>query len=550
MSTTEANLFVNIISEFQGKGLTQAQTKLGSFEALAKRAAKTFAAVFAADKIIGFGKASVQAFLAEEKALALLDQTLRNVGLGFDSLNMNQFVKDLEAATGVAKDQLIPALQTLVTYTGNAAKSQDLLKLALDVSAGSGKDLQTVSDALAKAYAGQTTTLAKLGVGISSLTVQSKNFAQLQEILVKTWGGSAATAADTYSGKVARLKTAFDDLKVAVGQSLVDSFTTLAGSTGNIDGAMSKIQTLSMWLSGWVAALTGGFQIIEGLFVKIGSNPLVKWAMSHFTLLKWLLGAATSDVVKLGEQKAYDAKLRENTKILEQQYKTQKVVDDAAAKANAASLAAKNKQLALDKASLQLKQAAKVFDNQAAEVWAAQQGKITDSDKARLKLMQDQIALQDAINNNDAVLATSLASRVQQDITNIHALQGAVDGIKITDNPFQPLEDSALKTKMTIEQMIAALANITKGIPALQATIAPTSVTSTATSQLVNGLDFTSSGGMSVGQGAGQVPSVNVQVQIGNQAINDVVTTATQNSSASGVPLNYGRLNSNVLGNL
>ena len=89
MSATNSSVYINLITDYQGKGVKQAESSLAGFEQLAKKAAKTFAGLFAVDKIKQFGQASMEAFLADQRALAVLDQTLTNVGLGFKEFELN-----------------------------------------------------------------------------------------------------------------------------------------------------------------------------------------------------------------------------------------------------------------------------------------------------------------------------------------------------------------------------------------------------------------------------------------------------------------------------
>ena len=133
------------------------------FAAMGAAAAAAGAAIAA--MAIQLAVDGVQAAAQEEQALAKLQTALNNVGQGFMLSQVEGFIDDLQRATGVADDELRPALQTLVTATGDATQAQDLLSLALDVSAATGRDLTSVSSALAKAANGQFTQLNRLTNG-------------------------------------------------------------------------------------------------------------------------------------------------------------------------------------------------------------------------------------------------------------------------------------------------------------------------------------------------------------------------------------------------
>jgi hypothetical protein len=137
-------------------------------------------------------------------------------------------------ATGVADDQLRPAYQRLAIATGDLTKSQDLLTLALDISAATGKDVETVSNALGKAYEGNTGSLTRLGVGLSAAEIKTLGLEGAISQLSSTFGGAAATQADTFQGKIARVQVAFDEAKETLGTALlplIEKFLTFITTT-------------------------------------------------------------------------------------------------------------------------------------------------------------------------------------------------------------------------------------------------------------------------------------------------------------------------------
>ncbi len=130
-------------------------------------------------------------------------------------------------ATGVADDQLRPALQRLATATGSVTKSQDLLNLALDISAATGKSVETVSNALGKAYEGNTSSLGRLGVGLSTAEIKTLGLEGTVKQLAQTFGGAATVQANTFEGQIARLKVGFDEAKESVGAALLPTLQRL-----------------------------------------------------------------------------------------------------------------------------------------------------------------------------------------------------------------------------------------------------------------------------------------------------------------------------------
>ena len=178
MSTNKASIYYDIITEYNGKGAKTAATSFGSLDSAGKKLAKTLAGVFSVVAIERFGKASIDAFAKEDAAIKVLSNTLGNLGLAFDTPQINSFITKLAESTGVMKEQLFPAFETLVRYTNDSKKAQDLLNLSLDISAGTGKDASAVALALGKAYGGNTVALGRLGAGLTKAELSSKNFSR------------------------------------------------------------------------------------------------------------------------------------------------------------------------------------------------------------------------------------------------------------------------------------------------------------------------------------------------------------------------------------
>ena len=186
---------------------------------------KAFAAAAAAAgaAAIAIGIEGVKAAIADEKAQTQLALALENAtGATEGQIKATEdSILKMSLATGVADDDLRPALQRLVISTGNITKAQDLLSTALDVSAATGKPLETVANALGKAYDGNTAALGKLGIGLSTAELKTMSFEQVQGRLSDLFGGAAAANAETYAGKIARVQVAFDEAKETVGTALL-----------------------------------------------------------------------------------------------------------------------------------------------------------------------------------------------------------------------------------------------------------------------------------------------------------------------------------------
>ena len=221
------------VTPMQKLGATM-RSMVGPAFLMAGAAAGAFAVKLAVD--------GIQAAMDEEKQLVSLKQALDNVGQGFAMPEVNQFIDDLRFATGVADDELRPAFQRLVTATRDAAKAQELLSLALDISVGTGKSLESVSLALAKAATGQASSLRRLGVPLSEAAVKSGDLSEITKELTQAFGGQAAAAAETFAGQLARIRDGFDELIEAFGAGFISAFDQAEGRVNTLAQALRDAQ--------------------------------------------------------------------------------------------------------------------------------------------------------------------------------------------------------------------------------------------------------------------------------------------------------------------
>lgn len=216
----EAGMTNSAMSKF-GSGLKSSVTPNFAAMGAAVAAVGVALAAFA----VQLGVDAVQAAAEEEEAVLRLQKALENVGQGFAAPGVEEFIDKLQRASGVADDELRPALQTLVTATGDAAQAQDLLGIALDVSAATGKDLTAVSAALAKASNGSFTAINKLtNSAIDPSILKTRDLSLITGELARLYGGQAAANAETFAGKMRRIGIALDELKESFGEGFIEAF--------------------------------------------------------------------------------------------------------------------------------------------------------------------------------------------------------------------------------------------------------------------------------------------------------------------------------------
>jgi len=225
---------IPIISSLNTKGFDAAKKEFASLQGFGAKSGfllqKAMVPAAGAVTALAGGLAlAAKAAIADEQSQKLLETQLRAT-LGPNQAladSMADFVDQTQLATGVADDELRPALAGLVRFTGDAAKAQELLTLSIDASKATGKDLVAVSTAIGKAYDGNFTALKKLGVPLDENIIKTKDFKAAQEALTAQFGGAAAANASTYAGRLQILKIRFDEMVEGIGYRVLPALGQL-----------------------------------------------------------------------------------------------------------------------------------------------------------------------------------------------------------------------------------------------------------------------------------------------------------------------------------
>jgi len=269
------------------KAVEDNSSKISEF---GKKAAAAFAVAAAAAVAYGTKLAidGVKAAIEDEQAQLRLAAALRTAtGATEGQIKATEdFILQTSLATGVADDSLRPALQRLAVSTKDTGEAQRLLSLALDISKGKGIELETVANALGRAQDGNTTALGRLGLGLSKAELATLSFTDVQQKLSDLYGGAAAANAETFQGKIDRLKVGFDEAKESLGVALlpqVEKFISFLNDTG--------IPTLQAFIDG----LTGE----DGLNDALTSTE--KNAQGFGNAIAWIADKVSSFIVFLRE---------------------------------------------------------------------------------------------------------------------------------------------------------------------------------------------------------------------------------------------------------
>jgi phage terminase small subunit len=237
MATGTRALTLKLLADVDNftKGLDKADKDVATFGDkvgdFGKKAGLAFAAAGAA-AVAYAGKLAidgVKSAIADAAAQEKLALTLKNVTGATDAqiAATEDYITKTSLAFGVTDDDLRPSLERLARATGDVEKAQKLQTVAIDVAAGSGKSLEAVTNAMAKAAEGNTAALGKLGIGLTSAQLKTMSMDQITAKLASTFENQASTQADTFQGKLNRLTIAFDEGKETVGAYILDAITPM-----------------------------------------------------------------------------------------------------------------------------------------------------------------------------------------------------------------------------------------------------------------------------------------------------------------------------------
>jgi hypothetical protein len=240
MATGNRTLKLSILADVDdlkkklGEADKAVETNASKIAEFGKKAAAAFAVAAAAAAAYGVKLAvdGVKSAIEDEQAQLRLAAALKSAtGATNAQIKATEdYITQTQLATGITDNELRASFQRLSVSTKDVTQSQKLLTLAIDVSKGTGKELGTVVEALSKAYEGQDTRLARLGIGLSQADLKAMDFTETTKALTNLYGGAAAANAETFQGRIDRLKQAFAEAQEEIGYRLlpfVEKFVNL-----------------------------------------------------------------------------------------------------------------------------------------------------------------------------------------------------------------------------------------------------------------------------------------------------------------------------------
>ena len=245
---------IPIISTFSAKGIRKAKEEFKSLEGVGKKTgfilSKAAIGATAAFAGLAAGAVAVGGFLFQAAKAADADRKsqidLAKTAEKFAKANKAQVaglestIEALMLATGIADDDLRPSLGRLIRSFKNTDKASRAMKIALDISGRTGKDLESVVEAMGKAADGSNTALLRLGTGLSKADLKGKSLDEVMALLETRFKGGAADAANTFEGRMDRLRARFGEIFEEVGYKVLPIFERLADMAIRVADAFAK----------------------------------------------------------------------------------------------------------------------------------------------------------------------------------------------------------------------------------------------------------------------------------------------------------------------
>lgn len=288
-----AGINIPIVSSLGGKGFEQAILQLKALETNGQKAGfaleKAFLpAIGALGALAVAGGFAVKAAIEDQESQVQLAQALKNtVGASNEVIASTEtMITQMSRASGVADDELRPAFAQLVRGTGSLTKAQEAMTLAMDIQAGTGQDLRSVTEALASAYAGNLKGLKGLSPEITKMIKDGAGLGEVIKVLGNNFQGAADVAGRSAKGQLALMNGAFTDMKESLGMALLPA----------LEAVIPMLVKFSDWAANHVNVIIAIGTGIAGIATAIATYVLVQKGanavMIVATALNWAMAAS------------------------------------------------------------------------------------------------------------------------------------------------------------------------------------------------------------------------------------------------------------------
>jgi hypothetical protein len=456
---TQSNIDIKIIAEFLGKNaFKQADSAATKLNRTVKSLGQSFGLAFGGAALGYAVKSTIKDFADAQRETVNLTNTVKNLGLAFDTPQVTAYVEQIGKLYGVTGEQAVPALQSLLSVTGSVSKSTQIMNTALDLAASRSADVASVAKDLANAYVGNTKGLNQYRLGLTKAELAAMTFEEIMNVIGKQTLGAADEAAQSLSGQLAILSEVSNQAKERIGGGLVEALGGLAGPNG-AGGAAQNIENLSIKVTNAITGfgyLVREVKVAQPILVAAGIAIGLAWApwFTAISVAALAIGAIGNAMKKNQPQIAMNtgplffpgsgdggykereaARKKAENEAIARNKQLAKLIKD---QAKAAADSVKQKRIAalIDKASLLLGKSSDVFDLDKIQIQAAlnnqaeQLGKTTSAaqqiqianDTARLNVKKSMLELEDAIASKDEAAIIAATKRLNEDLKILGAL--------------------------------------------------------------------------------------------------------------------------------
>ena len=219
---------IPLVTEFEAKGLDRAIKEFKKLEGAGAKASYALKQAFvpATAALAGLTAAaglSVKAAIEDTAQQAELARTLKTTTDATEAqvAAVETYIAETEKAAAVSDSELRPAFANLVRATGDVTEAQELMTLALDIAAATGKDLETVTEALQEGFQGEVGPLKELDKSLTDMIASGADADEVMAQLAATFGGAAQESTETLEGRFKLMKIELDNAKEAIGKALL-----------------------------------------------------------------------------------------------------------------------------------------------------------------------------------------------------------------------------------------------------------------------------------------------------------------------------------------
>lgn len=260
----KAGVNIPIVSDWDSKGIKRAMEDFKKLETTGQKVsfAMKKALVPATAAVAGLAAAATVATKAAIDDAKQQDELARQLEVTTGATAkqvaaVEEYIATTEMAAAVSDSELRPAFANLVRATGNVTDAQDLMTIALDVAAGTGKDLSTVSEALSEAFQGEVGPLKELDRSLTDMIGSGADADEVMAQLAETFGGAAAANTETVAGRFELMQIQIQNAQESIGLALLPILEKLLPVLEDVATFVAENTELFIAIGAAVATVAG-----------------------------------------------------------------------------------------------------------------------------------------------------------------------------------------------------------------------------------------------------------------------------------------------------